>query len=584
MNSLAWKRNRIHMLIAMLISLFLLASACTGAEPDAEETLDDATATDTDTDAGGETPADDATDDDAEETAAERTGGTLTVAIENLGSENWAPWEMGSNELVVHRLVNEYLILLDPATAEPVPGLATEWELSEDLSTWTFRLREGVQFHDDWGEMTADDVKFSWEQFIREDSLTGRASVLRDAVGGDMDNFEIVNDYEFRIHMPEPNVILDDFVTLGDTMHIQSRDYWESVGEEEASRQMIGTGPFRFDSHNLGVDVTLQAVEDHWRVVPSYDTLVFRIVEDESARVAQLATGEVDIAPVSFTQLPEVEAAGGKVFEIEEMSVSLLKFGGLYPHDPALLDADAPYIQADNPEQGLAIRQAMSLAMDRQSIVDNILAGRGFVAEGPLFWAFPSTSSPQWEGMLEYDVDRARELMAEGGYPDGFEVNLPIFPQGGRPASEDIAEAVAGMLEEIGITVNRMPMEFSPTFRQHIENRTTIEGGHIYQFTTSFFREPLNQVRNGYTEGGGISHYTHPAITEYVNEASQTPTPEGRRELALEMGDVLMEEMTSIPLVTTSTLFAATQRVAEFPMVNGSASDYNHLEFVQLTE
>lgn len=499
---------------------------------------------------------------------AQQPTGTLTVGVVGLGTEVWTPPTALNDEKQVMDLVADTLIRVDPETREFVPGLAESWSVSEDGLTWTFTLREDVPFHDDWGTLTAEDVRFTWEMFLDEAAVHPRAAVYRSAIDGDIENFEIVSDYEFRIHTPTPMVTLPaQLIHPQVSMHIVSKEYWESVGEEEAAQHPIGTGPFRFVSHEPGQEVTVEAVENHYRQTPHFQTVVLRIVPDEAGRFAQLQAGDIDMAAIGLPQQPQAEAAGLQLFSIPTVGTSFLALGGMY-YDHPNHDADAPWIQDDNPEQGRAIREALTYAIDRQAIVDQILFGQGQPA--PLALSFPPGpfpfNDPDWE-IPPFDPERARELLAEGGYPDGFPVEFPIFEQSGRPSSPDIAEAVAGMLEEIGIEVNRYNVEFNPIINDRLIDRTM--AGEIYQFTAPFYDEPLSGLLPAYLPTSTLAHLHHPTITDYAEQMSNEPDLEARLELARELGDFIIEERIFIPIAGVNALWAAGQNVGGAQFISG---------------
>ena len=383
----------------------------------------------------------------------------------------------GTNR-IIYDLVNETLIGLD-AERNLVPRLAKSWEVSEDGKTWRFTLQEGVQFHDDWGEMTAEDVKFTWAMYLREDSLMSRSKRWAAAVSGDVEkNFEIVE--RLRVCHSRRQVELPSAGDAGllDRHAADSvEEILETVGEEVARTHPIGTGPYRFASRTPGVQVGLEAVENHWRHTPQVKHVIVRVVSDDAARMAQVRTGEVDVAAIPPSLVPEAEAVGLRILLSKNAYQCNVHFGGIFPFEAEEKEAsnlnrpNLPWIQADHPEKGMAIRKAMSLALDRNLIASALLPGLGEPVRAPLQLAYIADSTFEPEA---FDPEQAKQLMAEGGYPDGFTIDMPIFKQTGREAGVDIANAVAGMWEEhLGIKVNRSPMEFQPTFRASIEDKTT---------------------------------------------------------------------------------------------------------------
>ena len=156
----------------------------------------------------------------------------LADTFANLGKSSFTPWLITSNEEVITHMVGETLIRSNPKTRALEPALAESWDLSTDTLTWTFKLRPNIPFHDGYGTLTADDVRLSWQQYIRPDSIQGFAVGYRQAVGGDISGFEIVSPLEFRLHAQKPVITLPGTLTDGVVgLVIQSKKYWDAVGD-----------------------------------------------------------------------------------------------------------------------------------------------------------------------------------------------------------------------------------------------------------------------------------------------------------------------------------------------------------------
>jgi len=516
------------------------------------------------------------------------------IASTDLGAGDWMPQLNSGTNRVIYDLVNETLIGLD-GERNLVPRLAKSWEPSEDGLTWRITLQEGVEFHDGWGEMTAEDVKFTWAMFLREDSLMSRTKRWKAAVSGDVEkNFEIVNDYEFVLHGDVPNFLLPAQLAYSiDTMQIQSKKYWDD-GEEKARTKLIGTGPYKFASQKPGVEVTLEAVDSHWRRTPSVKQLIVKVVADDAARMAQARTGEVDVAAIPPSLVPEAKAVGLNLLQSENAYQCNVHFGGIYPFEhlekegSGLHKPNLPWVQDDSPEKGMAIRKAMSLAIDRQLIADSLLSGLGKPVRAPLQLAF--ITDPTFEPAV-YDPEQAKKLMADGGYPDGFTIDLPIFKQGGRLAAVDVANALAGMWEEhLGIKVNRAPMEFKPTFRAHIEQKTTgdpLPGsdavGKVWGFCQNPADEPAEQLAGGIMPGGSFTNFHHEAAQDLIPKILKTGDADERTRLHAELGRALAEDYTSYGVVAPSAPWVVSERVASLPVLPGRG-EFTNLEYLELNE
>jgi peptide/nickel transport system substrate-binding protein len=488
--------------------------------------------------------------DDGEGDAGNQDGPTtLVVGVADLGTENWSPYiGLGAGERPVTYGVMERLIQTDPETREYVPGLAESWESNEDSTEWTFTLRDDVPFHpgpdgQDYGMMTAEDVKFSLGLVMRDDSVLGRSDAYRQMIDNDMDNIEIVDDHTFRLHLPAPNAIVPSlFSSTTNTVPVTSQAYWEEVGEDAASDYPVGTGPWKFDSFQPGTSATLTAFEDHWRKTPDFDEIQYRIIPDESAMLAQLQTNEIDMAALPLELVPDAEEQGLRVVSVPNVGVSSIYLGGWYP-DSEFYDPDSPWIQADNPERGRAIREAMSVAIDRTAIVESLLGGQAEEVVAPVhFVGGIMATNEEWVGdgaqVPEFDPERARELLAEGGYPDGFDVTTTTFPQPGLPQASDITAAMVSMLADVGINVETRQMQ-EPEYDEMREARAT--SGNIWQYIQQpLADEPADRFSAFLPSDAGAEFFLGP-LAEYIDRMRAEPDYEARMGIAREMGQEMVD-------------------------------------------
>jgi peptide/nickel transport system substrate-binding protein len=314
------------------------------------------------------------------------------------------------------------------------PALAESWEISDDGREYTFHLRQGVTFHN--GEpFNADSVVFSWERakdagFEYSDQLQEADSVVK------------IDDYTVQITTPEPNALF--FNTLHDIWAMVPPQYFGEVGQEGFDEHPIGTGPYKFVEWVKGDHITFEANLDYWRGAPKIQTVIFRPIPESSTRVAAIQTGEVDIV----TRLSSEEAQG----LMGTPNVTIIKYPVTRIYYIAFNNLTTGVGQ---PTEDALVRQAMNYAVDVDAIVDAIFDGfakpaTGYVATGELGY-----------GAVEaygYDPDRARELLAEAGYPDGFAMDMAC-PAGAYSHFEEVCEAVAGYLGEVGIDVSLDLME-----------------------------------------------------------------------------------------------------------------------------
>jgi peptide/nickel transport system substrate-binding protein len=317
---------------------------------------------------------------------------------------------------------------------EVEPALAESWEISEDGTEYTFHLRQDVTFHN--GEpFNADSVVFSWERVVNGDYEWG--DQWREA-----DSVEKIDDYTVKVTTPEVNALFLSVVF--DAWAMIPPKYFEEVGVDGFNEHPIGTGPYKFVEWVKGDHITMEANPDYWRGAPKIQTLIFRPIPESATRVAAIQTGEVDIV----TRLTSEEAQSllgvedVKVIKYPQTRIWYVAFNNLTTG-------------VDQPTEDARVRQAMNYAVDVDAIIDALFEGfakpaTGYVATGELGY-----------GAVEpfgYDPEKAKELLAEAGYPDGFSMDMAC-PAGAYTHFEEVCEAIVGYLGEVGIDVSLEIME-----------------------------------------------------------------------------------------------------------------------------
>jgi hypothetical protein len=206
--------------------------------------------------------------------------------------------------------------------------------VSPDGKTWRFTLRKGIQFHRGQGEMTAEDVAFSYEMYTSDKSIASNKSILL----GIVDRLEVTGPHEMAFHLKAPDVTFAGRVSNGQ-FGVASKKYYQAVGEAEATAKPVGTGPFRLVEHRRQESATFEAVAPHWRQTPGFATLVLRRVPDQSARLAMLRGGEIDFPQVTVggthTALMAASLAHGSTLiknaacepEVRDLADCLVKMG-----------------------------------------------------------------------------------------------------------------------------------------------------------------------------------------------------------------------------------------------------------------
>ncbi|GIX49366.1 MAG: diguanylate phosphodiesterase [Candidatus Tectimicrobiota bacterium] len=332
------------------------------------------------------------------------------------------------------------------------PGVAERWEPGDDGESWIFYLRKGLRWHNG-DPVTAHDVKFSLERTMSPESIASRAAALRRNVK----RIEVIDDFTVRVYTNgyQPYFPANLSRAVFQEGQLMPKKYIETVGVEEFRRRPVGSGPWKFVRSVPGDRIEYEAVDyPHWRGTPHFKRLVILLVPEESTRVAMVRTGEAAIASISPESIREVEAAGLKVVAVPGTMQAIYQFYGLY----------RPEFR-NSPLADVRVRQALSLAINRQQIIDHVMYG---YARWPLPFAVfrysVDTDIARWEAWareaLRYDPARAKALLAEAGYPNGFALTFVNTALPGTPFMFQIGEAVADFWTKLGLQVTLRHVEW----------------------------------------------------------------------------------------------------------------------------
>ena len=451
-------------------------------------------------------------------TADQTARGTVVYAFGSIGNQNWlgptAPFQSQATIMPMY----EYLLCRDYQTGDVLQGsgqLAETWSHNDDFSQYTFVLRKGIQFHDGWGELTSADVKFSMELAIQDDSVNpNKPDFSR------VDSIETPDDYTVIVNLTEPNVQLPSILNeVIPAMPIVSKTYVETVGQQEASFRPIGTGPYEFHSHELDVSVAFEAVDNHWRVTPGVEIIEFRVVTEEATMAAMIDAGEAQMAPTTFDEIPRIDADPN----LKVVSLSGVRFPAVYLPgeylEPQYDSENTPPWATDNEENNIKIRKALSLAIDRQEIIDFLFGGRG-TTEGACvqsFWPAAPGYDPDCE-VDGYDPEAAKALLAEAGYPDPSELVIPVdyaeHPQ--LTYTGAVMQAVAQQWQAaLGVQI-----ESSQTDYRTYQALSGQEGAYAaFVYSAPFFDNPCTLL-GYYTRTGDFFSYT--GESEELNDLMNT--------------------------------------------------------------
>jgi peptide/nickel transport system substrate-binding protein len=360
--------------------------------------------------------------------------GQLTWGVHVTLASRWldpAETEGLITPFMIHYALQDALVKPMP-DGRMTPSLAKSWSMSKDGLVYEFVLRPGLRFHD--GEpVTADDVKFSFTRY-----KGSGAKLLKERVAA----VEVVDQQRVRFRLKNP---WPDFMTFYGTSAtgaawIVPRKYVEKVGDDGYKKAPVGAGPYKFVSFQPGVELVAEAFEGYWRKVPSVKRIVLRSLPDEATRAAALKRGEVDITYLLTGPIAQdVKRTPGLKL------VGPLLDGVFWLDFPDQWDPKSPW-------HDQRVRLAASLALDRQAINDAETLGlsrpTGSIITPGFEFALAFEAPP-------YDPARAKKLLAEAGYPNGFDAG-DFYP---FPPYTSMGEAIAGYLEAIGIRSRIATME-----------------------------------------------------------------------------------------------------------------------------
>jgi peptide/nickel transport system substrate-binding protein len=399
--------------------------------------------------------------------ATDASGGrTLTVGLRELVTSFDYPYDWAIVATWIHSNIGDCLVWRDRETAEFVPWLAESWE-NVDATTWTFKLREGITFHN--GEpFNAEAVKYTIERIQADETALVHPQWLF------ISEINIIDDYniEFKTAANEPAFLSK---MAGTACQVVPPVYTEEVGTEGFGQAPIGTGPFKFVEWVRDDRVVLEANPDYFQGAPGIDQLIFRAIPEDSTRVAELLTGGVDlITSVPMQDQERVTSAGNLVvdsFLTTQVQLIALRSG------PSSTYEDWTGITEDP-----RIRQAIAYAIDRQALVDLL----GGTVVPTLSRIIPPTlgASDEFYGQVgTYDPERARALLAEAGYNGE---PLTFHSTTAWPMQREVTEAITAMLQDVGLNIDLQIMELT-AFREQIYVPSRNEEIYMDALGNSFF-------------------------------------------------------------------------------------------------
>lgn len=458
------------------------------------------------------------------ETGEPVKGGEITVGIAQDLDDSLDPHQTvaaGTREV----LFNIFEGLVKPnSDGEMIPAVAEKYELSEDGTTYTFTLRDGVKFHN--GQtVTAEDVVYSINRCAavpegQEKPLVAAFSAVR--------SVEALDEKTVTVTIAQRDLEFISYMTAA----IIPADY------ENQDTAPVGTGPFKFVSRTPQQDFVMERFEDYWGAPAWLDKVTYKICENADALVMNLNGGSIDLcAHLTSAQASQLN----QNFQVLEGTMNLVQ--AIYLNNQA------------KPFDNQLVRQALCYAIDRQGIMDMVADGHGTAVGSSIYPAFTKYFLPELVDKYPHDVAKAKELLAQAGYPDGFDMTISV-PNNYQPHM-DTAEVVAEQLREAGIRVTIQPVEWS-TWLDTIYNgrqfQATVVGVDASNMTA---RAMLERFTSDHAKN--FINYSSPAYDALFQQAINATDEATQTDLYKQMETMLADTAANVYIQDLSDLVAMRQ-------------------------
>jgi len=451
------------------------------------------------------------------------------------------------------------LVEMDP-DSRMIPGLATSWK-TIDPTTWEFKLRKGVKFSDG-SELTADDVKFTIDRVPTVPNSPGLFTPYTKLI----QQVEIVDPYTIRFHTAAPHPLMPNDLS---TIYIVSKKAATGASTEDfnSGKAAIGSGRYKLVRYVNGDRVELARNDSYYGEKPYWQKVTFRIIKNEPARVAALLSGDVD----AIEQPPTADLARIKsnpAFTVTSKishRVIYFNFDHLQRSSPFITARDGKPLDK-NPLTDVRVRRAISKAINRQTIADRVMEGQaipsGQLVSERLFGNVPGLKADA------YDPQGAKKLLAEAGYPDGF--NLTIHGPAGRYVNDEkIVQAVAQMLTRVGIVskVETAPMAPYSSRASKQEFSFHMVG---WGASTGEASSPLRSLLATYDTKKGLGavnwgRYSNPKVDYLIEQALQQVDDENRKIMLQRATELSMQDLGIMPVHFQFTIWATKKNIQYTP-------------------
>ncbi len=470
---------------------------------------------------------------------ADKANDTLRVAytkeLENVDSY----FNSSREGVVLQRAVWDGLIYRDPETNEYKGNLATSWEWIDD-KTLELKLREGVKFHNG-DDFDADDVVATVNFVANEEN-----GVKTQRNVNWMESAEKIDNFTVRIKTKDVFPAAIEF--LSGPVSMYPADYYAEVGPSGMGLNPVGTGPYKVVEVVPGQHFVLERYEgyhDSPKGRPSISKIDIRTIPDVNTQIAELFSGSLDLIWQVPADQAEKLAEMGDQFTVSNEST--MRVGYLS------MDAAGRSSMDPNPFQDLKVRQAVNHAINREALVDNLLKGKSKVV-----WTacFPSQFGCEQDvAEYPYDPEKAKQLLAEAGYPDGFTTEFYAY------RDRDYAEAIASYLNAVGINIDFKMLQYSALRELNMKGEVPIS----FQTWGSYSINDASAMVSQFFKHGSLDTTRDDQVLEWLNVADSSNDPDKRVEYYAKALQRIAEQAYWAPMFSYNTNYVMSKEVEYTP-------------------
>ena len=587
-------------IVGVLLLLLAVIIACGEAETTATATPTPDVAAEA-TPAAAPAPADAPTDTMVDD---EGPVGTLNVGMSGLGPYVATNYDAGYFKNRFAELVTHETLFIMDFDGEWAPRLIKSFDISPDALTYTMYLQEGAKWHagadsqGDWGEFVADDLIWSLREIAREGSNHVQAGNTRRVFDCDECTLTKIDEYTVELKRPTPTFELTWYSQApipGFSMN--SKKHYDTVGQEVAILEDVGTAPWEMVEHKTDDFRRMKAVEDHWRHTPDFAEMYWHDIVDESTRLANFLAGKLDTGIFnsdSVQAMKDTPVDGQSFMIFPGAIVQMMWFGGghytpdapshhpdangeirvkvdpegtsyeYFCDDGSGEDQRRPWVSCDREvgsvdwERARKVRLAMTLAINRDELINNIAFGEG---EPWYIGIWANRGRMEQLGLddlsWDYDPERAMELLEEAGYPDGFEV--PIAKRSGTGTLLLVKDAVAVMWEKVGLQTKLRNVQ-AASYRTVSQAR---KANDMYGLNDApSFPEPLRVYGTVYSStANDMFGVNHPEIDRLIEEIRETQDTDARWKVQGDLAKFIFDQVFSLPLYAENAVWPLSGKV-----------------------